>query len=381
VTDGPAAFEEEMRFRHHLARLPALTLVAVACNAALYFLLAHRARGLEANLPHLLLVAGAKVDALIREGELWRLLASAFLHGSFWHLTMNVLGILAMGWYVENATGPYLYTLLYLGSAIGAAGASYLLGDVTSVGASGVLFGLMGATASWTLRHWSRLPGVLRTYALLIPAAATASSLFYGWSLDTVDSWAHVGGFVTGAALGLLAPFSRKRGRPQSPLTLAGALVGMVLLVSTMAAMVDRLNLRLPPLPPGIEVITHDGRVLHAPAGPLWVRGRLDEANQCVAAPDLSPADVLDGGGVLCYTDPYFTAVLLGSEERMARVPMYQEAFLREQGDAPRTFRSMEFLFHRRGDGHVTGLAVFRPLLPRYAPLYQALAAAEPDDS
>ena len=378
MTDDAHAFEEEMRFRHHLARLPALTLVAVACNAAIYFLLAHRARGLEASLPHLLLIAGAKMDVLIREGELWRLLASSFLHGSFWHLTMNILGILTLGWYVENASGPYLYTSIYLGSAVGAAAASFAFGDVTSVGASGVLFGLMGATTTWTVRHWRRLPGMLRTYALLIPVAAAAASLFYGWSLATVDSWAHLGGFVTGALLALFVPFSRAPGRSESPLTLAATVVGLVLLISTLATMVDRLNLHLPPLEPELEVLTVETSTLHVPAGPTWFRGRLDDANQCVATPSLTPAEVLESGGVLCYTDPYFTAVLVGTEERLARVPMYQEAFLREHGDEPRTFKAMEFMFHRRGDGMVTGIAMFRPLLPRYTPLYQALATATP---
>jgi membrane associated rhomboid family serine protease len=378
VTDGTTAFEEEMRFRHHLARLPVLTLVAVACNAALYFLLVHRARGLEASLPHLLLIAGGKVDSLIREGEVWRLLASAFLHGSFWHMTMNILGILTLGWYVENASGPYLFTTIYLGSAVGAAGASFALGDAVSVGASGVLFGLMGATTTWTLHHWRRLPTILRTYALLIPMAAAAASLFYGWSLETVDNWAHLGGFVTGALLGLFAPFSRGGGRTESPLTLAAALLGLVLLISTLATMVDRLNLRLPPLEPQLEVLALEKGPLYVPGGPLWFQGRLDEANRCVASPSTTPEEVLEGDGVLCFTDPYFTAVLIGTEERLARVPMYQEAFLRQHGDAPRTFKALEFLFHTRSDGMVTGIAVFRPLLPRYTPLYQALGTAEP---
>ena len=378
-TNGPSAFEEEMRFRHHLARLPALTLVAVAINAALHFLLVHRAHGLEDNVPHLLLIAGAKIDLLVQDGEVWRLLSSAFLHGSFWHLTMNVLGILTMGWYVENAVGPYLYTALYLGAAVGAAGTSYLLGDVTSVGASGVLFGLMGAAVTWTVRHWRRLPLILRTYALLIPASAAAASLFYGWSLSTVDNFAHLGGFVTGAAFGLIAPFTRVPSRQESPLTLAVATVGLVLLISTLATVVDRLNIHLPPLSPGIEILAlEDDRVIHAPAGPLWTPGRLDQENQCLSTPDLSPSEVLASGGVLCYTDPYFAAILLGTEEAVARVPMYQEAFLREHGEEPHTFRAMEFLFHRRGDGMTTGLAVFRPLLPRYVPLFQALSIAEP---
>ncbi len=132
---------------------------------------------------------------------------------------------------------------------------------------------------------------------------------------------------------------------------------------------------------PSIEVLPlDDDRVVHAPAGPLWTPGRLDHENQCISTPALSPSKVLSSGGVLCYTDPYFAAIILGTEETVARVPMYQEAFLREHGEEPRTFRALEFLFHRRGDGMVTGLAVFRPLLPRYVPLFQALAVAEPKD-
>ena len=164
-------------------------------------------------------------------------------------------------------------------------------------------------------------------------------------------------------------------------LTLAVATVGLVLLISTLAMVVDRLNNHLPPLSPSIEFLPlDDDRVVHAPAGPLWTPGRLDHENQCISTPDLSPSKVLSSGGVLCYTDPYFAAIILGTEEAVARVPMYQEAFLREHGEEPRTFRALEFLFHRRGDGMVTGLAVFRPLLPRYVPLFQALAVAEPKD-
>ena len=89
---------------------------------------------------------------------------------------------------------------------------------------------------------------------------------------------------------------------------------------------------------------------------------------------ELSIDDVC-GVGLACVVP-----TLLYPLSRVGRTLWGKDPFVGEHGEEPRTFRALEFLFHRRGDGMVTGLAVFRPLLPRYVPLFQALAVAEPKD-
>ncbi|MBM4370627.1 MAG: rhomboid family intramembrane serine protease [Deltaproteobacteria bacterium] len=359
-----------------LRRVPAWSLGAAALTAGLQALVSLRAGGQEAAVPHLLLVGGARSGALVREGEAWRLLSSAFLHGSTAHLVTNLLGILALGWYVEGILGTWRFLVLYLAAAAGAGGLSMALGDSTSVGASGVLFGLMGAAAAHAVRHRRTLPPLQRTYAILVPSVAAAASLGYGWSLEAVDSASHLGGLLAGLAFGAASP--REAPPPMrlpSPPLLAAACLGLALLASALAHSVDRLNGHLPPLDTRLEAVDLPRGLAWIPADGAWTRGRLDPSGRCEGGPGLDPAGVLREGGVLCCTDPLYAAVLVGSEEAMAQVSIYQEAFLREHGDEPRAFQALELRFHRRGDGLVTGLAFFGPLRTRYEPLFQAITA------
>ncbi|MEC7364189.1 MAG: rhomboid family intramembrane serine protease, partial [Actinomycetota bacterium] len=81
-------------------------------------------------------------------GDQWyRLLTSAFLHGSFLHIAFNMYVLFALGPTLERILGHVRFTALYLLSAVGGAVASYFFSDITtvSVGASGAIFGLMGA--------------------------------------------------------------------------------------------------------------------------------------------------------------------------------------------------------------------------------------------
>ena len=80
-------------------------------------------------------------------GEWYRLLTSAFLHGSFLHIAFNMYVLFALGPTLERILGHGRFIILYLSAALGGSVASYCFSDIAtvSVGASGAIFGLMGA--------------------------------------------------------------------------------------------------------------------------------------------------------------------------------------------------------------------------------------------
>jgi len=147
-----------------------------------------------------LLRAGALERDRVQSGEWWRLLTAAFLHGSWLHLGMNVL--LGAGWCraIERALGTLRFLGLWLGAALAASAASLLLQDVVAVGASGAIFGMVGAVMAL---HRRALPGwgaFLRSRAtrsvVLSLAAWTVTALVADLHIDHA---AHTGGLVFGA--------------------------------------------------------------------------------------------------------------------------------------------------------------------------------------
>jgi membrane associated rhomboid family serine protease len=135
-------------------------------------------------------------------GAWWLLLTSAFLHGSFLHIAFNMYVLFALGPVLERVLGHGRYLVLYLVAALGGGVASFWFSSVNavSVGASGAIFGLMGAlvVAGRRLRY------DIRQVLILL-----AINLVIGFIAPGVDWRAHLGGLVTGAAVAavfVLAP-------------------------------------------------------------------------------------------------------------------------------------------------------------------------------
>ena len=95
-----------------------------------------------------LLQDGAVSRAEIADGEYWRLVTAGFLHAGFFHLLFNMLSLYILGGLLEPAVGRLRFGLIYFVSLLaGSFGALMLEPDAPTVGASGAIFGLMGATA------------------------------------------------------------------------------------------------------------------------------------------------------------------------------------------------------------------------------------------
>ena len=89
---------------------------------------------------------GVLFGPFVDQGEWWRLLTSGFMHASVPHILLNMVGVYFLGQLIEPALGPVRYLSLYLGSLFaGSFGALLLSPDAGTVGASGAVFGLLGA--------------------------------------------------------------------------------------------------------------------------------------------------------------------------------------------------------------------------------------------
>ncbi|MDQ5973287.1 MAG: Rhomboid family intrarane serine protease [Actinomycetota bacterium] len=158
-------------------------------------------------------------------GEWWRLVTAAFLHGSFLHIAFNMYVLFALGPTLERILGHSRYLILYVLAAIGGGVASYVFSDMrtVSVGASGAIFGLMGAlvVAGRRLRY-----DVTQVLVLL------GINVVIGFIASGVDWRAHLGGLVTGALVAAIMVLPSPRHR------MAVQVGGILALLGVMAVLV-----------------------------------------------------------------------------------------------------------------------------------------------
>lgn len=192
---------------------------------------------------------GANSGLALQDGEVWRLFASAFLHGDIIHLLVNMLALWSFGLLLESLLGPRRYLLLYGLSALGGSLASAFLGTgAWSVGASGAIWGLMAAGIG--IAYWPRdlFPPAMLTRLRKGIWMPLVLNLAYSFQ-PGVDLFAHLGGGVVGLALitGLLTrdlkpvaerthPADAERG-PRPGLTLGAVVLAVVMALSIVVAL------------------------------------------------------------------------------------------------------------------------------------------------
>lgn len=128
-----------------------------------------------------LTMMGAKVNKAIASGQFYRLLTSIFLHGSLSHLAVNCLSLYSIGPSVEKWFGKDRFIALYLTSGLLGNVASYCFLPLPSIGASGAVFGLLGALAFFLFRHRNLIRGSNRNlsrfgYVIAVNLAMVRSS-------------------------------------------------------------------------------------------------------------------------------------------------------------------------------------------------------------
>lgn len=143
-----------------------------------------------------LLRYGANYAPFIKMGgiNLLRLISSAFLHGGFLHLLFNMYALFIIGTQVENYIGKGKFIFIYLMSAISGNLMSCVFSTNVSVGASGAIFGLLGALLYFGYHYRLYLGSVLKNQ--IIPLIVL--NLILGFMMPGVDNAAHIGGLIGG---------------------------------------------------------------------------------------------------------------------------------------------------------------------------------------
>lgn len=173
---------------------PIFSYTILAINVVV-FLLDLLLRGQLTNL-------GAKDNLAIIQGQLWRLITPVFLHANYLHLGVNSYSLFIVGPQVERSFGHWRFLAIYLLSGLAGSIASFALSPYPSIGASGALFGLIGALIPLLYLNRKVFANTRRSINNIIMVIAL--NLVFGFSVGGIDNWAHIGGLGGGLVLAWL---------------------------------------------------------------------------------------------------------------------------------------------------------------------------------
>ena len=140
------------------------------------------------------LILGANYAPLVKNGEIFRLITYAFLHGSIIHLVVNMYSLFIVGRQIENNFGKVRLLIIYFISALSGGLLSALFSDGISIGASGAIFGLLGALLYFGLHFRLYLTDAL--ISKIIPIIIL--NLLIGFTVTGIDNACHIGGLIGG---------------------------------------------------------------------------------------------------------------------------------------------------------------------------------------
>lgn len=167
-----------------------ITYILIAINALIFIL---------GNIGYYtdsfdLFTAFALKRELVQSGEIYRLITAAFSHESIIHFGMNMYALYIIGSQVESYIGKWKYLFVYLFSGIVGNLLSCIVTGAWSLGASGAIFGLMGALLYFGLHYRLYLDTALKTQ--IVPLIVV--NLAIGFMVPNIDSAAHIGGLIGG---------------------------------------------------------------------------------------------------------------------------------------------------------------------------------------
>src|SRR5574344_1913761 len=172
---------------------PIITKILLCINVIVYILSVIYGDRIVVNI-------GANYGPFVRNGEIYRLLTAAFIHVDFIHLFVNCYSLYVIGPQIENFFGKWKYLIIYLVSAISGNLLSIMFnGNVASIGASGAIFGLLGALLYFGYHYRVYLDGVIKSQ--IIPIIIL--NLLIGFMSTNIDNAAHIGGLVGGVLISI----------------------------------------------------------------------------------------------------------------------------------------------------------------------------------
>lgn len=236
----PAARELLVFQRRLFTSTPNLWVVKglIALNVAVWAI--QVAMGVSATSPtaSILFEWGGNLGTAVHEdGEYWRLITATVLHGGAIHLAFNMFALWIIGQTVERVLGNAGFAATYVVSGLAGSIASVIATpDVVSVGASGAVFGILGAQLTGLLSPRVGLPKSMRGRVLRDGLFFIGINLLFGFSVPNIDNAAHMGGLIAGlicgAALAHALTPDGIQGRGKRALTAVG--MGVAMLAATL---------------------------------------------------------------------------------------------------------------------------------------------------
>jgi rhomboid protease GluP len=240
-----------VRARFVLGRPGSLTTTLLVANVAMYVVTVLLSGGtslfagpgedvlykLGAMFPEAIAGKGHIVGESLVRGDFspqyWRLFTAMFLHANLIHILFNMYALYLFGYLIEGAFGKGRFIAIYFVTGFLASVTSYTFSSPRSlgVGASGAIFGLLGA---WVAFNYRRRQSAMAAAQLQGALMLVAINLILGFTVASIDNFAHIGGLVAGAAAGWLTEGFGARAT-RTVVTAAG-LVGLVLVGIAMAA-------------------------------------------------------------------------------------------------------------------------------------------------
>ncbi|MCH9735927.1 MAG: rhomboid family intramembrane serine protease [Actinomycetia bacterium] len=201
---------------------PVVTYVLIGINVVMFFL-----QSMLVDVERALVLW----PPAVADGDLYRLMTSAFLHYGLTHIMFNMFALYIVGPPLEHAMGRLRFSALYLLSALGGSVLVYLLSELNSAtaGASGAVFGLFGATfvvgkkLNMDVRWVITIIALNLAFTFIIPLISSHNISWQG----------HVGGLITGAAVAAAYAYAPPR---QRNLVQVGATVALLLLFVALIA-------------------------------------------------------------------------------------------------------------------------------------------------
>jgi len=171
-------------------KTPIITYSLIVINALVWIVLNLYAMKSGQNINELLIIYGAKQNVLIMNGEYWRFISPIFLHANITHLLLNCYSLYAVGVIVEKIYGRIKFAVIYFIAGIFGSIASFMFSPNSGVGASGAIFGLLGAM----LYIGVEKPALFKKHFGYNVIVTIVINLFYGSIKAGIDNFAHIGG-------------------------------------------------------------------------------------------------------------------------------------------------------------------------------------------
>lgn len=178
-----------------------VTYSLIIINILIYLLEVYFSRNIFNIDIYTLAYMGAKYNPLIDQGEIYRLISAGFLHGGIVHLFFNMAALNSIGKDVEDVFGRLKYLIIYMVSLVGGSFASYIFSEESiSVGASGAIFGLLGATLVFAIKNRDEInKNYIRNIIEVI-----IFNIIIGLSISNIDNYGHLGGLIFGVIISFL---------------------------------------------------------------------------------------------------------------------------------------------------------------------------------